>query len=92
MDPRRGSGQSNRACAAITGVAPLIGGLVGFGVLALFALGLTTQTPQVAIIAGVAVLLCIISGFVAMGVLRNHPYFHQKSVAPELTTPSQSVD
>ncbi len=73
----------------ITGVAPLVG---GFGVLGLFILGLTTQTPQVAIVAGVAVALCIISGFVAFGVMRQHPYFKQQSVAHELTTPSQSVD
>jgi amino acid transporter len=80
---------SSAANLLITGVAPLIGGL---GVLGLFVLGLTTQTPQVAIVAGVAVLLCIVSGFIAFGVLRRHPYFNQKSVAHELTTPSQSVE
>jgi amino acid transporter len=73
----------------ITGVAPVIGGL---GVLALFAFGLTTQIPQVAIVSGVLVALCIISGFVAFAVLRQHPYFKQKSVVHELTTPSQSVE
>lgn len=73
----------------ITGVAPVIGGL---GVLALFAFGLTTQTPQVAIVAGVLVALCILSGIIAAATMRQHPYFRQKQVAHELTTPSQSVE
>jgi amino acid transporter len=70
----------------VTGVAPLIG---GFGMLFLFIFGLTTQGPQVAIVGGVIVGLCVVSGFVAMAVLPGNPYFKQKSVAHEAGTIAQ---
>ena len=69
-----------------TGVAPLVGGL---GVLGLFFWGLKSMTPQVSVVAGVLVALCVASGIVMALVLRNHPYFKQRSVAHEVGTPTQ---
>jgi amino acid transporter len=54
----------------LTGVAPLVGGL---GVLGLFGYGLKSQIPQVALVAGAIVALCLASGIVMAAVLRNHP-------------------
>ena len=73
----------------LTGVAPLVGGL---GVLGLFGYGLKSQIPQVALVAGAIVALCLASGIVMAAVLRNHPYFTQRSVAHEPGTPSQVGD
>ena len=71
----------------LTGVAPLVGGL---SMLGLFIFGLTTQIPQVRIVAGAIVALCVVSGFVAIALLKGHPYFAQKTVAHEAGTTAQA--
>jgi amino acid transporter len=63
----------------VSGILPLIGGL---SMAALFVYGLTTQTTEVALVAGGLVLACVVLGVLARLVLRNS-YFTDASMTHE---------
>ncbi len=63
---RRLIGRSPRELT-FSGILPLVGGIL---VLALFLYGLTTQTQEVSLVAGLLVVLCLVVGVVARAVLR----------------------
>jgi amino acid transporter len=61
----------------LSGILPLIGGL---SMLGLFIYGLTTQVPEVSVVTGVLVVLCLVWGVVAKATIRTGYFTDARNV------------
>ena len=79
--------RTSPANVLVSGVLPLIGGVA---MLAVFIYGLTTQRPQVSIVAGTLVVACVVVA-VAVSMASRAPYFVQQREVHEVDAEVQNA-